>query len=96
MSCWRAASIVTSESPSGVGAPGSRPVLAPAPSNFTSFIPQIGQSPGWSWTMLGCMGHCHCSFCSRCSVAAFFSCASAAPALATFTSFIPQIGQSPG
>ena len=37
---------------------------APVVATFTSFIPQIGQSPGWSWTMLGCIGHCHCSFAS--------------------------------
>src|SRR4029078_5692355 len=25
----------------------------------TSVIPQIGHSPGWSWMIEGCIGHCH-------------------------------------
>ena len=58
----------------------------------TSFIPQIGQSPGWSWTTLGCMGHWYWGFCSALALAGPPSVAAAAIGM----SFMPQMGQSPG
>jgi hypothetical protein len=67
MSCWRAGSMVTGARPFTGAVPSSTsrraPALPgwvpslPAETTGTSFIPQIGQSPGWSEVIAGCMGH---------------------------------------
>ena len=54
MSCCRCGSMVTVASPSTGAAPW--PASAPASLTGTSAMPQIGQSPGWSDTMVGCIG----------------------------------------